>query len=685
MSCSLVDLKNIMKKTLLTLLLISVFVFGFAQSPVIEIHSFTPDSFETNKDIELNVTLINKGDVAADNNIAATLTSSDEFVTIVDGDATFGPMAPAETQEAKFVIRINELCPDKYDIPFTLKTVLEGSSVVSNIAFDFEDGFQGWTSIDADGDGFKWISTTTKLGGGYGHESEFCVFSQSYDNTYDVLYPDNYLVSPEKLKIDKNATFSFWACAQDKEYPAEHFGVAVSTKGNTSADDFTTIQEWTMTAKGTREQGNWYQYSIDLSEYEGQEIWIAIRHFNCFDEYFFVVDDIEINNVFQPIKWNKEFAVKSNNPSPEIVATTIQHDNIEAGKDINIDITFVNKGSAASTYNMVATLTSNDSFVTIVDGKKTLVPMECGESVTHTFIINTDAAMPDNHAIDFNVNILPENISDDAISFNYGFEKSLNGWTTVNADGDDHTWYHTSSTDDHSVTKILSHTGRGHVMSESFCNAYMEALTLTPDDYLVSPIMIGVTDNTTFSFWACQQDENYNEHFGVAVSTEAAPTGSDFITIEEWDIKDLRATEWKQYTADLSEYAGQFVKVAIRHFDISNNFILCVDDASFDNFVIGFNWGKSFTLPYDETTITEENISFNIYPNPVDDKLYIETLTQTSTQTIEIYDVYGRQQDYKTTRLQACVEFDLTSLKSGIYFVKINTEDGNIVKRIIKN
>ena len=42
-------------------------------------------------------------------------------------------------------------------------------------------------------------------------------------------------------------------------------------------------------------------------------------------------------------------------------------------------------------------------------------------------------------------------------------------------------------------------------------------------------------------------------------------------------------------------------------------------------------------------------------------------------------------EDNRTTRLQACVEFDLTSLKSGIYFVKINTEDGNIVKRIIKN
>jgi hypothetical protein len=267
-----------MKKTLLVIFYIILITTNvFAQNPEIEIHSFSPDIFETNKNIELSITLINKGDVATENKIAATLTSDNEYVTIINGTDTLDVMAPNETQDASFIVAINELCQDKNDVTFSLEAILEGSSIESSLSFDFEDGFQGWTSIDADGDGFKWMSTTTKLGGGYGHESDFCVFSQSYDNNFDILYPDNYLVSPEKFKIGKNATFTFWACAQDKEYPAEHFGLAISTKGNTSADDFTTIKEWTMTAKGTREQGSWYQYSVDLNEYEGQEIWIAIR------------------------------------------------------------------------------------------------------------------------------------------------------------------------------------------------------------------------------------------------------------------------------------------------------------------------------------------------------------------------------------------------------------------------
>ncbi len=673
-----------MKKTLLVIFYIILITTNvFAQNPEIEIHSFSPDIFETNKNIELSITLINKGDVATENKIAATITSDNEYVTIINGTDTLDVMAPNETQDASFVVAINELCPDKNDVTFSLEAILEGSSIESSLSFDFEDGFQGWTSIDADGDGFKWMSTTTKLGGGYGHESDFCVFSQSYDNNFDILYPDNYLVSPEKFKIDKNATFTFWACAQDKEYPAEHFGLAISTKGNTSADDFTTIKEWTMTAKGTREQGSWYQYSVDLNEYEGQEIWIAIRHFNCYDEYFLVVDDIEINNVIQPIKWNKEISVKTDNPSPEIVATSIQHDELMAGKDIDVNVTFVNNGSGPSTFNTVAILTTNNDYVTVVEGRKVLEPMNCGDSITHTFIIKTDDSMPSGCVIDLNVSVLPEDVYDNVISFNYGFEEDLNQWMTVNADNDDHTWYHTDSAGNHSVSRILSHTGKGHIMSESFCNTFMEAVTLTPDDYIVSPIMIGVTDSTTFSFWACQQDENYNEHFGVAVSTEAFPTtGDDFVTIAKWDIKDMRATEWKQYTVDLSAFAGQFIRVAIRHFNSSNNFILCVDDASFENFVIGFNWVKTFTLISDATSITEENISFNIYPNPAGEKLYIET--EVEIEEVSIFDIYGRRQELSAVSCQTSA-IDVSGLKSGIYFVKINTEEGNIVKRIIKN
>ncbi|MBO7287078.1 MAG: S8 family serine peptidase [Bacteroidales bacterium] len=76
------------------------------------------------------------------------------------------------------------------------------------------------------------------------------------------------------------------------------------------------------------------------------------------------------------------------------------------------------------------------------------------------------------------------------------------------------------------------------------------------------------------------------------------------------------------------------------------------------------------------------NANVNIYPNPANDKLYI--VAETEIEDIVVYDVYGRLQDYKTTRLQGSVTVDVTKLNAGIYFIKINTNEGNIVKRIIK-
>ncbi len=84
----------------------------------------------------------------------------------------------------------------------------------------------------------------------------------------------------------------------------------------------------------------------------------------------------------------------------------------------------------------------------------------------------------------------------------------------------------------------------------------------------------------------------------------------------------------------------------------------------------------------DTESIIELTSSVSIYPNPANDRLYIET--EAEIEEVVIYDVYGRQQDNKTTRQQDMTSIDLSDLKSGIYFVKINTGKGNIVKRIIK-
>ena len=89
---------------------------------------------------------------------------------------------------------------------------------------------------------------------------------------------------------------------------------------------------------------------------------------------------------------------------------------------------------------------------------------------------------------------------------------------------------------------------------------------------------------------------------------------------------------------------------------------------------------EPYTITIVDDAIEELNASFNVYPNPVNDKLYVETLTQ--TLTVEIYDIYGRQQSMVNGQQSTVI--DVTNLNSGVYFVKVVTENGESVKRFIK-
>lgn len=182
-------------------------------------------------------------------------------------------------------------------------TTMGGGGSDQTYTFDFEDGWQGWQVIDADGDGYTW-KWANNSGGYNGHNGSVAtIISESYSNDLEAaLYPDNYLVSPQRYSISNGGKISFYVCAQDADYPAEHYGIAISTASNPTANSFVTIWEETLSAKvrsgdivrGNRTQGNWYLKTINLSAYAGQTIWVAIRHFGCTDQFVIDVDDITI-------------------------------------------------------------------------------------------------------------------------------------------------------------------------------------------------------------------------------------------------------------------------------------------------------------------------------------------------------------------------------------------------------
>lgn len=194
--------------------------------------------------------------------------------------------------------------------------------------WSFDNGLDGWTLIDADGDGHNWYHSSQSnsnhgVAAAASHSGEGHLMGESYCNaTNTALFPNDYLVSPQKQHIGNGTTVRLWACAQDSNYPAEHFGIAVSSTSNSSAAAFTMVQEWTLTAKDDqsgfpsmgrdgkmgRSAGAWHEYTCDLSAYAGQELWVAIRHFNVSDQFIICLDDVSIGSGNAPYPAQTSFA-----------------------------------------------------------------------------------------------------------------------------------------------------------------------------------------------------------------------------------------------------------------------------------------------------------------------------------------------------------------------------------------
>ena len=99
---------------------------------------------------------------------------------------------------------------------------------------------------------------------------------------------------------------------------------------------------------------------------------------------------------------------------------------------------------------------------------------------------------------------------------------------------------------------------------------------------------------------------------------------------------------------------------------------------------IGYMFGEWF-LEYEincgESIADIDNSSINLHPNPVNDRLYIET--EVEVEEVVVYDVYGRCQELSAVSCQPSV-IDVSGLNSGVYFVKVVTSEGETIKKIIK-
>lgn len=265
------------------------------------------------------------------------------------------------------------------------------------------------------------------------------------------------------------------------------------------------------------------------------------------------------------------------------------------------------------------------------------------------------------------------------------------GWQTVDYDGDSYDWFfdYTFKSNYDGSKKLKddykpAHTGVGQAASQSYVN-YVGAVT--PDNWLISPqVSIPASGDIELSYWVTGQDPDWSEeHIEVWISTTGDTVPTDFTDQVDDYTCDSGTDAWQERNVDLSSYAGEDIYIAFRHCDVSDMFILKLDDVSvsytnpppeYDEGVmvpmqcIVENYGET-TETFDVHAVVEDGLKVAVYD---------EVITVSSLAPGLTYDTTTEFPDFDTTghpgELTAIFYTDLLSdsnpgndEKSGTFFV----------------
>jgi hypothetical protein len=241
------------------------------------------------------------------------------------------------------------------------------------------------------------------------------------------------------------------------------------------------------------------------------------------------------------------------------------------------------------------------------------------------------------------------------------FDEGVSNWTMIDADGDGFNW----------EAIDLGAPNTPAMASYSYSNELGAALT--PNNYAISPAidLTSATGSLTLSWKAKGQDPSWaQERYTVYVAT--GNTVADFlassVNYSELVTDNGAGGVFYTKTLDISSFAGETIYIAFRHHDVTDMFSLHIDDvevqgtASVDNALAG---------------------SFSVYPNPVKDALNISNSIGAEINSVTITDINGRIVKQVTANGVES-QINIADLNAGVYFVNINSNQGSLTKKIVK-
>ena len=589
-------------------------VYGPAVNPVsddFELVDFglaTSDALYEKSEMTFEVTVENKGLSAAAKNISIF---ADE--TVITESLSTGELQPGESAIVSFAwtpdtsyngaIFTAQLEADDYDGNNGASfegTVYPADAMELPFATDFEDWTAGmpnfWAVTDT-------ASTTWAIASGYlyspstsAHSGAAVLDFKAYNKKSKAS-----LVTPNLNLTEDYYKVSFYTYRQRYEYyqdSLDQFSVYVSNKPVVDEDaNFAGVINRSVIYEPVEANEGWqyYEFWADASDLE--EGFIIFEGYSTGTYQNIYVDDLSItpaslldaniNSIIMPeLVWGTKVVEQeislsfTNIGANDITAATIEW-SIDGVAQENIE------------YNETLAVNSTDTIALAAAALTT----GATHTIEATIVIDGDTYAGNNTASS-------EIIVNEAYKLPYsiGFEvedTTVEEWITIDADGDGYNW---------EIANENATEGEQLMRSASYIEA--DALTLTPDNWLISPAISVSADTMHISFEVGTTDEEYfEEKYEVLVSE----TNTDVEAFTPIYTETFTSVGFKTIDLELTAYKGKQVFVAFRHYDCTEQWFLNLDNIQFyaNEYTVDFSVASNeVAMANAEITIVELDSTF---------------------------------------------------------------------------
>lgn len=194
------------------------------------------------------------------------------------------------------------------------------------------------------------------------------------------------------------------------------------------------------------------------------------------------------------------------------------------------------------------------------------------------------------------------------------------------------------------------------------------------NDWLISPpINLTGVLGTTLSIWVKSMSDTFGldtYKIGVYSGSGTPASGADFTIIS--GATDLTAPygTWAERTQSLAAYNGQTIRIGI-NCTSSDTYMFMVDDFKV----------TATSLATDDFATSK----LMVYPNPSNNVVTVFDNENIGINTISISDYNGRKVKFLKFDGVNQTQINISELNSGLYFMKIETNYGILLKKMIKN